>query len=527
MIEDKCKLGLEEIENSITKLWKEVLKTENIGVDDNFFELGGNSIKAVALEIMLEDSFDIELSLIAIYKNLTIKQLAQYIEKMERGRIFQVTPAGRMDYYPTTVMQKSYYNLCFYSSIGTDFNIPMAYLLEGNLNLIHFKEIIKDIVNRHDALRTSFVLKGNEPVQVISENIDFEIEYFETKEEINEDFVKKCIKPFDISKAPLFRVILVKYDDRKYVLVIDSHHIVSDGTSLQILINEMQDMYAGKELPKLEINYKDYAVWQNRFLNSDHINQMESYWIGKLSGEIPILDIPYDYPKARDTVQKSDLVHISIPVELVNSLSSMARSFNTTLYTVLFSLYVLLLNKYSGQKDIIVGSISAGRKYSGIEKIIGLFINVLPIRVQLENNMTFAELAGLVGASLTEANDNQEFSLDMIVKKLPNLSEAARGSMNPLYSTMFVFNNYYEGTEEFKLNELNITPYDFTKLDSDMDIQVDIHNNENGALECKWEFNSNLFKKQTVITMAKHFINVAQNIVCDPNKIISDIEILS
>ncbi|MXO81656.1 hypothetical protein GRP75_28605, partial [Paenibacillus sp. OT2-17] len=230
-----------------------------------------------------------------------------------------------------------------------------------------------------------------EPVQKVHDYVDFSIKYLELDEEKAAEIVKEFITPFDLSQVPLLRVGLVKTNEDRRVMMFDMHHIVSDGISVNILMSEFLDLYQGKTLLPLRIQYKDFSVWQKEMFAGDSIKKQEEYWLQTFKGDIPVLDMPTDYPRPAVQSFEGDAVSFEINPELSVKLNKLATDNGATLYMVLMAAYNVLLSRYTGQEDIIVGSPVAGRPHADLQGIIGMFINTLAIRNYPEGEKTFVQ----------------------------------------------------------------------------------------------------------------------------------------
>ncbi|MCP5050026.1 MAG: hypothetical protein GY940_22855, partial [bacterium] len=311
----------------------------------------------------------------ALFEKPFIKDQARYISDSAPSIFTAVEAVEKKDYYPVSAAQKRMYVLNRFAPDSVNYNMPGGRLIEGDLSTIHFEEASQKLIHRHESLRTSFHLINGKPVQRIHDNIVFPVEF--TTGVTADSCFTQFLRPFDLSLVPLVRIELVKLEENKHLFLFDMHHIISDGVSRGILIKELSDLYADLELKPLSVQYKNYAAWQNRFLQSPRLVQQKNHWLEKFSGEIPVLSMPTDFPRAAVQSFEGKTIAFSIDEKLTGAIHRLAPGSGSTLYMLLLSIYTILLSKYSGQVDIIVGSPSAGLGHTDLENIIGMFVNTL------------------------------------------------------------------------------------------------------------------------------------------------------
>ncbi len=294
------------------------------------------------------------------------------------------------EYYPLSSAQKRLYLLNQLEGMKTSYNITSIYKIQG-LDKDKFEEVVKKLVKRHEAFRTSFEMIDGEMVQRIHDDLEFEIDYISNLENEKrvDEILKEFIRPFDLSKAPLFRVGLIDDGDQEF-LVFDMHHIISDGTSMEILVKDFVSFYTGTEPADLRIQYKDFAIWQNDLVDSEVIKKQEEYWVERFE-DAPVLNMPIDYPRPAVMSFEGETISFRFEKELTEQLNKLANQNGATLYMVLLAAYNVLLSKYTGQEDIVVGSPIAGRPHADLKNIIGMFVNTLVMRNTSEGGVSFGE----------------------------------------------------------------------------------------------------------------------------------------
>lgn len=434
-----------------------------------------------------------------------------------------ILPVAEQAYYPLTASQKGIFIQHVDGSIG--YNSPCILLIEGTLDILRFENVLKKMVNRHDAFKTSFEWLEEEPAQKICKNIDFKLTIFETDEQNEKNVIRSFIKPFVLNKAPLARACLIKTNEQRFIFVFDMHHIISDGASFRIFIDEMIRMYKGLELAKLEIQYKDYAVWYNNALNTSYMMKQMNYWKDRLSGKLPVLNLPTDSSDWMKHPPVGDGIKFIISQDLSQLARKYARKCYATLNTVIFSVFALLLHKYSGQEDIVIGSISEGRKYRGLQNIISPMINVMPIRINAHSEMLFVEFLSHVTERILEAYENQDCPFDLVVE---GLSVTRSNSFSPLFNTMIVFHGIFADNLLILEDEgLKISEYDFEIYHESFGIKVDIYARPTGKIFVTLDYNANMFSKERIERMAQHFTNIAAEVIKNPEVKLAEINMLS
>ncbi|MFZ5987121.1 MAG: condensation domain-containing protein, partial [Bacillota bacterium] len=503
------------------EIWKEVLETSKVSINDNFFEIGGHSLKATVLTSKIYKEMAIEVPLSQVFNMPNLKALADYIRNSDKCVYSSIKKAERKDYYPVSSAQRRMFVLNRLEDEGTTYNLPFFRMVKGQLNIKQLEEAFKILIRRHGSLRTSFDVVDNEPVQRIHEHVDFNIIFYEEDEDKLDDIIKIFVKPFDLSKAPLMRVGLVKTGSDSHLFMFDMHHIISDGVSMNILIKELTALYKGKDFPELQLQYNDFSEWQNQLLKTDLIKKQETYWLEVLKGDIPVLNFPTDYQRTPFQTFDGDKVFFEVGESLLESLSNIASKTGATLYMILLAAYNVLLAKYTSQEDIIVGSPTAGRSREDLENIIGMFVNTIVMRSFPSSTKTYLEFLQETKQNALKAFENQDYQFEMLVDKLElNMNH----SRNPLFDVFFAYENL--DISEIKLGEAEFIPYEYKNRISKFDITLFIGEKKKG-LKLEFEYNINLFKRETIERMGVHFINILKQIAQDPLITLSEIDILT
>ncbi|MCU0288458.1 MAG: amino acid adenylation domain-containing protein, partial [Acidobacteria bacterium] len=413
-----------ELEAKLVEIWAEVLGMEEniIGINDNFFHLGGHSLKAIIMTQRVHKELYVKLPLTEVFKTPTIRGLTGFIKKSSGDNFVSLDPVELKEYYPLSSTQKRMYVAQQMDLHSKSYNMPTALELEGELNKEKLTGVFKKLLQRHDSLRTSFLMLEEGPVQRIlnAADITFNLENYETmgNKSLEREIITHFLRPFVLSKAPLLRAGLIKKDKEKYMLIVDQHHIISDGISMSILITDFTDFYQDKELLPLRIQYKDFSEWQNRLLESGNMKKQEDYWLDIFKVVVPVLNIPTDYPRpAVRNINKGETIEFRLEEGLCRQLNHLVKETNTTIFIVLLAVYNVLLFKYTGQEDIIVGSPITGRSHVDLQNVIGVFLNMLAIRNRPQQRKVFRDFLKEVKENALDAFENQDYPFDELVKK--------------------------------------------------------------------------------------------------------------
>jgi len=510
------------VEKKMVDIWHVVLGVEKdkIGIDADFFELGGHSLRGTTMLSKVHREFNVQIPVAKIFQISTIRGLADYIDRASEDRYKSLKPAEKKEYYPATSIQERLFVLHEIEGIETAYNIRSVIRVEVPLDTRRLEQAFKTLIRRHESLRTSFAIKDDRLVQVVHDTVDFELEYFETGDRQEaEGIIDRFIRPFDLSKAPLLRVGLIKTADESHILIRDIHHIVSDGTSQVILFREFIEIYEGKELPELKIQYKDYARWLSTPWRQAVLKAQETFWLRLFKDGIPELENFIDYPRPAVQDFSGDLIRMEFAEEFTRKINSLALSSGVTLYMTLLAVYNILLFKYTGCRDILVGTPLAGRNHPDVENVAGLFINALIMRNYPANHKTGARFLDEVKQNTTAAFENQDYPFGDLLDKLGVKSDISR---NPVYDVELIVQNMDFPAVETK--ELVLKPHPNEVNVSQVDAALYVHES-GGRIYFRFIYSTALFKRSTMERFLVHFKEIASQIVENPQIKLQDIEI--
>lgn len=424
-------------------------------------------------------------------------------------------------YYPMSSVQKRLFTLSLLEGGETAYHLPSAIRIDGALEIQKIEAIFKNLINRHETLRTSFMIDDDKFLQKVNEEVEFTLHYKKSKEDDVSTLLKDIIQPFDLSKPPLMHICLVEIGKDSYLLIMDFHHIIVDGYSLGILLQEFMALYLGAPLPSLESKYKDYVEWEQSYLVSNDAKEDEQYWLQKFSGSIPQLDLPIDYSRPPVVTFEGGTVEFTIEKDTTTLLKKLAVYSDTSLFMVLLSFYLVLLNKLSTQKDIVVGIPTTAREHGNFEQNVGMYLNTVALRFKLSGHTHFLSFLHDVKKTCLEGFSHQDYPFDRLVEKLGRVGEKGR---NPLFDTTFGYEN--ADNRILNLEGLTITPCSFDNNTSMFDITFDVIE-EKDCLNIDIIYNSNLFKKKTMECWNEYFKNIINHVLNNREILISDILIIS
>jgi amino acid adenylation domain-containing protein len=516
------------VEEILTETWAEVLKLSRVGVDDNFFESGGHSLLATQLMSRVRQVFRIELPLRRLFERPTPAELAESIEAgLRAGATLAappLEPSERNGALPLSFAQQRLWFLDKLEPGSPFYNLPAALRIEGALDETALARCLDEIVRRHEVLRTNFDIVDGEPAQVIAQQRHLVLEKIDlshmpptereaaTRRHIEEE----AQQGFDLAHDALVRARLLRLDDKSHVLLITLHHIVCDGWSVGVLVRELSVLYAayraGEETPlaELAVQYADYARWQREWLAGDVLAAQLRYWKNQLAGAPPVLELPAD--RSRPGVQTfvGAQQTFNIGSDLTCALKKLSRRAGATLFMTLLAAFKVLLRRYTGQGDIVVGTPIAGRNRAEIEPLIGFFVNTLVMRTDLGDNPTFQELLGRVRETTLGAYAHQDVPFEKLVEELQPARDLAHA---PLFQVLFVLQNAPQ--QALSLEGLELSVLDVESTTTRFDLVLNMTETQEG-LSGEVSYNTGLFDAATIERMIEHFQNLLQFVASQP-----------
>ena len=514
-----------KLQEKLLNIWESVLEIKQIGINQNFFEIGGDSLSAINLINLINSEFNTQINMNILFDNSTIEDLSLY---MSNNSIIKETDllqniSKSNSYCVSSAQKRIFYSMNMDSDNSILYNVPGGIIFNKTPDIKKLEKCFNTLIERHESLRTCFELNDGKIIQKVNENVNFKlelcnktIEYSSLKEEFNQ-----FVKPFNLSKAPLFRAKLYNLTNNSSALFVDMHHIICDGTSVAIIINELCKLYNGEKLDKIEITYKDYAKWENDKLENGEFNRHEEYWVNQFKSDIPVLNMPTNYTRPAIRSFIGNKIHSQIDSSLTDQINKICLELKTTPFMLLLSIYFVLLYKYTNQEDIVVGSPIVGRSNSKLNNVVGMFVNTLPIRPNIDSNFTFKEFLQEIKNLCINNYKYQDYPFDELVNQLNIPRDTSR---NPLFDTMFIYQN--NGNTDIKFNNINAEYYIPDTKISKFDLSLEIIPNTNG-LDLSFEYCTKLFDKSFIESLSEHYLNIIKTILENIDIKISDINMLS
>jgi amino acid adenylation domain-containing protein len=513
--------------------WAEVLGVERVGRRDHFFELGGHSLLAVRVVSRLRDALGVELPLRAIFEAPTLAELAERVEALRRASspiLPPVVPVERTGALPLSFAQERLWFLDRLQPRSASYNISTALRLSGALDVAALERALGEVVRRHEALRTTFPQVDGGPVQSIAPYVGFAlpVEDFSALGEtgVQRRAAEEAARPYDLSAGPLFRAALLRLGEEEHVLLLGMHHIVGDAWSLGVLSRELSALYgayregAESPLPGLPVQYADYARWQRRVLGGDTLEGELAYWRERLAGAPALLELPTDHPRPPVQSYRGASEPVALPAALLERLTAVGRSEGATPFMVLLSAFQLLLAKYAGSDDVVVGTPIAGRTRREVEELVGLFLNTLALRTELGGDPDFREVLRRVRAATLGAYENQDVPFERLVEELqPERSL----SHSPLFQVAFILED--AGEAGFALPGVRVRHLDVESATSKFDLTLALTQGPDG-IGGALEYSADLFERGTIRRMVAHLARVLEQVAAAPETRLSELALL-
>ncbi len=518
-----------ELEQRIAAIWAEILGVERVGLDDNFFELGGHSLLATRVISRVRQEQQLDASLKALFERPVLEAFAQGLERTTDA-VSTIPLADRQQPLALSFAQERQWFLWQLEPESAAYHIPSALRLRGRLDVDALQRSFDSLVARHETLRTRFRLEGGRSYQQVQPAVSISIEREQFGEEgLIERIQAIVVQPFDLERGPLLRVNLLQLAEDDHVLVLVQHHIVSDGWSMQVMVEELVQLYAGYSqgldvvLPALPIQYADYALWQRSWMEAGEKERQLAYWTGLLGGEQPVLELPFDRPRPARQSHRGAQLGFELPRELVEAVRALAQREGASSFMLLLASFQALLYRYSGQADIRVGVPIANRNRVETERLIGFFVNTQVLKADLDGRMGFDELLAQARQRALEAQAHQDLPFEQLVEALQPERNA---SHNPLFQVLFNHQSEIRSvTPEVQLEDLRLEGLAWDGQTAQFDLTLDIQEDENG-IWASFDYATDLFDASTVERLAGHWRNLLRGIVANPRQRLGELPLL-
>ncbi|MBO0931462.1 non-ribosomal peptide synthetase [Fibrella aquatilis] len=520
----------------LVSIWQNLLNRPKIGITDRFFEVGGNSLKAIRLQASIQKQLHVSLSLKDLFVNTTINTLAPLIQAAAGETVGRIEPVAEADVYPVSSAQRRLWILDQLAGVGATYNMPGAFWLTGPLNREAFGRAFRAIMDRHESLRTVFSVDNGEPVQRVlpADASPFELTYGRhdgTDAQLTHQIIDEAQRCFSLEKGPLLRASLTETSADRYLFLVTIHHISCDGWSLEVLVRELMlhyHAYARGESPllaPLRIQQKDYAAWQHGQLSPDNAacQQGRAYWLGQFADDVPSLHLPTDFPRPAVKTYRGSSVVRALDAATLETLRGMASRHGTSLFTTLLTSVLVLLNRYTGQTDLVVGTTVAGRDHPDLEDQIGLFVNTLALRVPLLETNSFAQCTEAVKRVWLGAIEHQHYPFDQLIQALPLTRDPSR---SPLFDVLVELISADINAESALFLEgvtIERCAPQYTTAKYDLSFRF---LEEGTSITLQLEYNQDLYAPWRMKAMLAHYGTLLAAIAADENRPVANLSLL-
>ncbi|MDZ8027175.1 MAG: amino acid adenylation domain-containing protein [Nostoc sp. DedQUE11] len=534
------------IEEGVAEIWSKVLGIKNIGVHDNFLALGGHSLLAFQILCRIRDIFQVELPMRHFFEAASIAEMAQSIRKAQQEdkgcSVLPIQSIGRdacggrsQRDLPLSFGQERLWFLDQLVPNHAFYNVPEAFRLRGVLNATILEQSLHEIINRHEVLRTTYSSVNGEPIQVIHSTFPIKLLVVnlqglspdEQESQVRQIILEQAQRPFDLVQGPLLRTTLLQLSSEEHIFLLNLHHILCDDWSLSVLFKELSALYQAfstgnpSSLPDLAIQYADFAAWQRQWLQGEILDNKLAYWQQNLSGSLPVLELPTDYPRPLEPTYQGTRQSVVIPKSLTDALNALSRQEGTTLFMTLLAAFQTLLFRYTGQEDILVGAPISNRHRSELEGLIGFLLNTLVLRTNLSGSPSFRQLLGRVREVALSGYTYQDLPFEKLVDALQIKRDL---NQNPLISVMFHLQN--TPMPKLSVPGLTMNRLGIDNGTSKFDLYLELRETAAG-ISGNLEYSTDLFKAETIALMVEHFSTLLQSIVSNPDQTISNLPLLT
>ncbi|MGE8382331.1 MAG: amino acid adenylation domain-containing protein, partial [Pseudomonas putida] len=511
-----------ELECHLAAIWAQVLRVETVGLDDDFFELGGHSLLAVQVISRIRRELDMEVPLKTLFE---ASDLAGFAARVHAAGTEVVPPLARIERVGPLALsyaQQRQWFLWQLAPSSAAYNVPAVLRLKGALDLDALRMAFSGVVERHEPLRTTFRQDGDEAVQVIHASLPLDLAIdVGAQIDVRQWVEAHVTQPFDLVRGPLMRVRLLQLAEDDHVLVLTLHHIVADGQSMPVLVDELVQFYQGVELPELSIQYADFAAWQRQCMEAGEQARQLAYWTRQLGGEQPVLELPLDRPRPSVQDTRGAALPVALDAELSLSLKALARTQGVTLAQLLLASFQLLLARYSGQPDIRVGMPIANRTRLETERLIGFFVNTQVLKAEFDGELTVSGLLAQVKRTAIEAQAHQDLPFEQLVEAL---APARNLGISPLFQALFNHQTEVRGDVR-ELPSLRVEGVEWGVESAKFDLSLSTFDGEQG-IHAGFTYATALFDPPTIARMAKHWRNLLVAMVVDVDQRVAQLPML-
>ncbi len=506
----------DETEQQLLQLWSQVLDRSPRSVHDNFFESGGHSLSAMQLLSLLRRTFEVSLELRDIFRYATIASQAALIRNAAYCRYEAVQPAEHKTFYAVSSPQKRLLLLHELDRSSLAYNMPAVIRLESNFSRAQVQAAFTALLRRHENLCTFFSIQQGEPVQQVVSELTIELEDYDGNLPVSA-LLESFVRPFDLGRAPLLRAGYAPCEDGSTLLLTDLHHVIADGGSMQLLTADFLSALSGEALAPLPLQYKDYAAWQ--LSNADYRERLQlqrDYWLSVFSAPVEPLKLPADLRRPRIKTFNGHTCQLSLDNHTKDRLQALAGSYHTTMFSVCYALFNVLLSKISGQHDFITGSPVSGRHHPDTHNMAGMFVNMLPLRTKIDPDSHFGAYLQQVTDTVLQAMNNQDYPIEDLIGELPLVANAGR---EPLFDVSFSFN-----AEPAPVQQPGVTQLKISNNTSKYDLTV-IGEYDHEQLVFIFQYNTDLFSPERIMSWMSYFKELITQVIHDDQQQIAQLHV--
>jgi len=510
-------------EMQMVRLWSEVLRLpeSEISIAKSFFELGGHSLRAALLVNRIVKNFNVKISIREVFQKQTIAELSAFIDDQQLVVHESISRAQPLDYYHLSPAQRRLYFLHRFDKSSVAYNMPKAWKVTGNLDVGRVGETFKKLIDRHESLRTCFVVINDEPVQKILHTVPFELEFFEGSISELEIVQSRFVRPFDMSLAPLLRAGLFRTVEGDQILMVDTHHIISDGISQGILFDDFFVLYSEGNVADVNLHYKDFTQWLREDTQQRLLNEYGKFWQKIFKTDRTSLQLPIDFQRPVIADHRGALFTKVLSPNESKALLNLAHQENTTLYMLLLGIFAVLLSKMANQEDVVIGTPVSGRPHADLERVTGMFANTLALPYKVDGTKSFREFLVEVRDFTLSCLEHQLYPLEELIAQLNVPRDMGR---NPLFDVMFVFESLEQSNAQ--IQELMFEPVKTSHQISKFDLTLTVTEVQ-GRICLTVEYASSLFNKESVERLLVSFHRLIESVVHDVNIKVLQMSVLS
>ena len=520
------------IERRLAAIWSELLDRSEIGVHDHFIRLGGHSLKATQMVARIQRELGAAVALQDVFRAPTIAGLAELIRRGGKTAVPPIPVAAAAPDYPVSHAQ---HRLWVIEHLGIEqaaYNIPSASLIEGEIDVAALRQAIGQLVRRHEVLRTVFAEIDGTPRQIVRDRIDVPFDFQDLRVSSDPETAarrevdREAAHPFDLARGPLLRVVLLRLGDRRSVLLLNVHHIVSDAWSMEVMLRDLLAFYvaaregAAAPLAELPLQYRDFAEWQQELLSGAKAREHRDYWLAQLGGELPLLELPADRHRPAVRSFRGGFVEFAVDRRVADDLQRLAAARSATMFAVWLALIRVLLYRYAGAAEAVIGTPATGREHPDLGQQVGFYVNMLPLSVAIGGELNFQDVLASVRSVVDGAIAHQAYPYDLLVEELSPRRDMGR---NPLFDVVL---SVQQREPQLSVPGIDVTPFPIEARSSKFDLTLFLGENTDGSWSAGFEYDSDLFDRERIEKLAAMFLALAGCAGRDPTAPIRDLEML-